>query len=70
MARTSLNGVSAPTLTSTVSTGTAPLAVTSTTKVANLNADQVDGLSLWTGTQAAYTALGTYDSATLYVITP
>jgi hypothetical protein len=32
------------TLTSTVSTGTAPLTVTSTTKVTNLNADLLDGL--------------------------
>lgn len=31
------------TITSTVATGTAPLTVSSTTKVANLNADQVDG---------------------------
>ena len=32
-------------LTSTVATGTAPLAVTSTTKVTNLNADTVDGFN-------------------------
>lgn len=36
-------GLSAPTLTSTVATGTAPLTVTSTTAVANLNADLLDG---------------------------
>lgn len=35
--------VSGSTLTSTVATGTAPLTVTSTTKVANLNVEQVDG---------------------------
>lgn len=38
------NTVSAPTLTSTVATGTAPLTVTSTTLVTNLNADTLDGL--------------------------
>jgi hypothetical protein len=36
----------AQTFESDVATGTAPLAVASTTKVTNLNADQVDGLSL------------------------
>jgi hypothetical protein len=36
--------VSAPTFTSSVAVGTAPFAVTSTTAVANLNADMVDGL--------------------------
>lgn len=35
--------LSATQFTSTVATGTAPLVVTSTTKVSNLNADQVDG---------------------------
>jgi hypothetical protein len=35
--------VSGSTLTSTVATGTAPLSVTSTTAVTNLNADTVDG---------------------------
>ena len=35
---------SAPTLYSTVATGTAPLTVTSTTAVSNLNADMVDGV--------------------------
>ncbi len=34
---------------STVSTGTAPLSIASTTKVANLNVDQVDGMSLLAG---------------------
>jgi hypothetical protein len=37
------NSVSASTLTSTVAIGTAPLTVTSTTKVANLNVDLLDG---------------------------
>jgi hypothetical protein len=40
---TSSGGVQGTTLTSTVATGTAPLTVTSTTKVTNLNVDQVDG---------------------------
>lgn len=35
-------------LSSTVATGTAPLSVSSTTKVTNLNADQVDGASVGT----------------------
>lgn len=37
-------GVSAPVIKSTISTGTAPLQVASTTKVTNLNADLLDGL--------------------------
>lgn len=40
---TSSGGVQGTTLTSTIATGTAPLTVTSTTKVANLNVEQVDG---------------------------
>ena len=43
-------------LVSTVATGTSPLSVTSTTKVTNLNADQVDGADLSTST-----SLGTSD---------
>jgi hypothetical protein len=39
---TMTGNLNAPTLTSTVATGTAPLTVTSTTKVTNLNADQID----------------------------
>jgi hypothetical protein len=39
----SAGNISSPALTSTVATGTAPLTVTSTTKVANLNADLLDG---------------------------
>ena len=39
----SATGIIASTLTSNVATGTAPLTVTSTTKVTNLNADLVDG---------------------------
>ena len=38
-------GVTASTFTSNIANGTAPLVVTSTTKVANLNADLLDGLS-------------------------
>jgi len=30
---------------------------------------QLNGLTLWSGTQAQYNALGTYDSSTLYFIT-
>lgn len=37
--------LSSPQFTSTVSTGTAPLVVSSTTKVTNLNADLLDGLT-------------------------
>ena len=37
------NGLIAPTLQLTVSTGTAPLTVSSTTSVTNLNADLLDG---------------------------
>lgn len=37
-------------ITSSVSTGTAPLVIASTSKVTNLNADQVDGISLLGGT--------------------
>jgi hypothetical protein len=39
--------------TSTVATGTAPLAVTSTTKVTNLNADLLDGMDSATGATAS-----------------
>lgn len=39
-------------LVSTQATGTAPLSVSSTTKVTNLNADYVDGLSVYTSGQA------------------
>lgn len=48
-------------ITSTVSTGTAPFTIASTTKVTNLNADQVDGgdwanpVAIGTGTPAAAT---------------
>ena len=40
---TTVSSISSPVLTSTVSTGTAPLTVASTTRVANLNADLLDG---------------------------
>lgn len=59
--------VLANTFTSTVSTGTAPFTVSSTTKVANLNADAVDGVSIASGTllanylQAIGTDLGDAD---------
>ena len=39
---TTTNDISVNKVTSTVSTGTAPLVVSSTTKVANLNADKLD----------------------------
>lgn len=39
-------GITAETFTSDVATGTAPLTVSSTTKVTNLNADQIDGADL------------------------
>ncbi len=45
--------VLANTFTSTVSSGTAPFVVASTTKVANLNADAVDGVSIGAGTLLA-----------------
>jgi hypothetical protein len=41
--RTSSASISAPSFTSSVNTGTAPLTVTSTTQVNNLNADLLDG---------------------------
>jgi hypothetical protein len=40
---TFLNSVNAPVINSTIATGTAPLTVSSTTKVSNLNADLLDG---------------------------
>ena len=64
-------GISGTTLTSRVASGTAPLTVTSTTLVANLNADQVDGKNasdfLWTANIASggETFLGTPTSANL-----
>ena len=45
---TSSNNLSAPALVSTVSTGTPPFTVTSTTNVANLNAATVGGINLGT----------------------
>jgi len=44
-ALTLVGALSATTLTSTVTTGTAPFTVSSTTKVTNLNADLLDGLN-------------------------
>jgi hypothetical protein len=45
---TLLGTTTAPAFSSTIATGTAPLAVTSTTKVTNLNADLLDGANLGT----------------------
>jgi hypothetical protein len=47
---TANTNISAPSLISTVATGTAPFTVASTTKVTNLNADLLDGLDVHTGT--------------------
>jgi hypothetical protein len=56
-------------VTSNVATGTAPLSVASTTKVANLNADSVGGYKIWKGTQTAYDALSpNYDANTVYYV--
>lgn len=50
----SSTGLSIPgVFTSTVATGTAPVAVSSTTKVSNLNVDQVDGRSILLGAVTA-----------------
>ena len=51
-ALTLVGALSATTLTSTVATGTAPLTVTSTTVVTNLNADLLDGLNSATAATA------------------
>ncbi len=54
-------------ITSTVSTGTAPLVVASTTKVTNLNADQLDGAD-WASPAAIGTttpAAGTFTNVTV-----
>lgn len=67
--------LSGKTFTSTVATGTAPLTVTSTTVVTNLNADQVDGQhgayylarANHTGTQAAAT-ISDFSTAVLALI--
>jgi hypothetical protein len=50
-------------ITSTVATGTAPLVVASTTVVANLNADSVDGISIGTVTGAGGIVYGTSTTA-------
>ena len=36
--------------------------------IATVNADTIDNLHIWTGTQAQYDALGTKDSNTIYLI--
>ena len=66
--------VSGSTLTSTVATGTAPLSVTSTTAVTNLNADTVDGqhasaFATSTHTHGSVTNDGKIGSTTGQVIT-
>ena len=55
----------APTLTSNVATGTAPLTVTSTTKVTNLNADLLDDQTGAYYTNATNLATGTVPAARL-----
>jgi microcystin-dependent protein len=50
---TFIGNVTAPSFVSNVATGTAPLTVTSTTKVANLNVDQVDGYHFNQGVQTS-----------------
>ena len=61
---TSASSITASTLVSNVSTGTAPLTVSSTTAVTNLNADLLDGLHASSFYQAGG-ALGTPSSGTL-----
>jgi hypothetical protein len=60
--------LSATQLTSTVSTGTAPLVVSSTTKVTNLNADTLDGIdstAFWQQSQLPYAAAQTWSPSFL-----
>lgn len=59
------NGVTAEKYTSTVSTGTAPLTVASTTLVSNLNADQLDGQEGSYYTNAGNLSTGTVPDARL-----
>ena len=65
-AQTFTNGITAPTFTSNVSTGTAPFTVTSTTNVPNLNASSLSGRTLAAPTQWGF-AYGS--SATGYATT-
>jgi hypothetical protein len=55
--------VTATTFTSTVATGTSPLVVSSTTKVANLNADLLDGYDLASGATASTVVLRSSDGS-------
>jgi hypothetical protein len=68
-ALTLVGALSATTLTSTVSTGTAPLTVSSTTLVTNLNADLLDGLNSATAntvsTIVARDASGNFSAGTI-----
>ena len=52
-------------ITSTLATGTAPLTIASTTKVTNLNVDQVDGASLLTGATASVNMFNTTTGGTV-----
>jgi microcystin-dependent protein len=54
------SSISASTLASTIAVGTAPLTVTSTTAVTNLNADMVDGIQATGFATAAQGTLATY----------
>ena len=55
--------VTAPQLVSNVATGTAPIVVSSTTKVANLNADLLDGYDLTSSATAATVVLRSGDGS-------
>jgi hypothetical protein len=55
--------VTAPQLISNIATGTAPIVVSSTTKVANLNADLLDGYDLTSSATAATVVLRTGDGS-------
>ena len=63
---TATTRLSAPTLYSTVATGTAPLTVTSTTLVSNLNADRLDGQHGSYYTNASNLSSGTIPTARLF----
>ena len=65
LAPIAVKSVSAETFTSTVSSGTAPFSVTSTTLVANLNADLLDGESKTYYTDATNLSSGTIPSSIL-----
>lgn len=57
--------VTAPQLISNIATGTAPIVVSSTTKVANLNADLLDGYDLTSSATAATVVLRSGDGSVL-----